>query len=243
MIEIIPAIDIMEGKAVRLRKGDFMQKTVYENSPLEYARQFEDVGIKRLHLVDLDGAKSGKPENLPVLEEIASHTSLQIDFGGGIRTFKSAQQALDAGAAYINVGTVAASMDEDGAFNAWIEYFGAEKFILASDVKNEKVVIGGWQLESTLEAVDIIRRFVQKGIRQVMVTDTSRDGMLQGMNTGLYGTLKTAHPNIFLVASGGFTSTADIDELENAGADAVIIGKAFYEGRVTLEDLSNYLKR
>ncbi|MDZ7778211.1 MAG: 1-(5-phosphoribosyl)-5-[(5-phosphoribosylamino)methylideneamino] imidazole-4-carboxamide isomerase [Bacteroidales bacterium] len=186
MIELIPAMDIIDGQVVRLKKGLFTEKTVYDDSPLEYAKAFEDAGVKRLHMVDLDGAKHGRPQNLAVLEKIASNTSLDIDFGGGLRDITDVDQALKAGAKYVNVGTAAASFQQAGIFQTWVNEYGPERFILAGDIKNGKVATSGWQQESMLDADRFISGYATMGIRQVMVTDISRDGTLSGMNPEFY---------------------------------------------------------
>ena len=241
MIELIPAMDIIDGKVVRLKKGLFSEKTIYDDSPLEYARNFENAGLKRLHLVDLDGAKSGKPQNLNVLEELASNTSLNIDFGGGIRDISDVDNALKTGAAYVNVGTAAATFQEAGIFQTWLNEYGPEKFILAADVKNGKVATSGWQMESTMDADRLISGYSTMGLRQVMVTDTSKDGTLSGMNPKFYEKIKDNNPAIYLIASGGLKSLDEVKPLEHVGVDAVIIGKAFYEGKVTLKNIKKYL--
>ena len=243
MIDLIPALDIMDGKAVRLKKGLFNEKTIYEDSPLEYAREFERAGLKRLHLVDLDGAKSGKPQNLAVLKEVAAGTSLEIDFGGGVRDISDVDMALKAGAAYVNVGTAAATFQEAGIFQTWVNEYGPEKFILAADIKNGKVATSGWQMESMMDADRLIGGYSTMGLRQVMVTDTNRDGTLSGMDPKFYEKIKDNNPGIYLIASGGLKSLNEIKSLEHVGVDAVIIGKAFYEGKVTLKEIKKYLNR
>jgi len=243
MIELIPAMDIMDGKVVRLKKGLFNEKTIYEDSPLEYAREFENVGLKRLHLVDLDGAKSGRPQNLEVLQKVASNTSLDIDFGGGVRDISDVDMALKAGAAYVNVGTAAATFQEAGIFQTWLNEYGPEKFILAADIKNGKIATSGWQMESTMDADRLISGYSTMGLRQVMVTDTSKDGTLTGMNPKFYEKIKDNNPAIYLIASGGLKSLDEVKPLEHAGVDAVIIGKAFYERKISLKDIKNYINQ
>ena len=234
-------MDIIDGQVVRLKKGLFTEKTVYDDSPLEYAKAFEEAGVKRLHMVDLDGARHGRPQNLEILKEIASGTSLDIDFGGGVRDITDADQVLKAGAKYINVGTAAASFQQAGIFQTWVNEYGSERFILAGDIKNGKVATGGWQQESMLDADRFISGYATMGIRQVMVTDISRDGTLSGMNPEFYEKIKNNHPDIFLIASGGLKSMKELKPLQLAGADAVIIGKAFYSGKISLKDIKNYL--
>ncbi len=241
MLELIPAMDIIDGKVVRLKKGLFTEKTVYDDSPVSYAKAFEEAGIKRLHMVDLDGAKHGRPQNLEVLKEVAANTSLDIDFGGGVRDITDADQALKAGAKYVNVGTAAATFQQAGIFQTWVNEYGPDKFILAGDIKNGKVATSGWQQESDLDADRFISGYATMGIRQVMVTDISRDGTLSGMNPAFYEKIKNSNPDIFLIASGGLKSMKELRPLQFAGVDAVIIGKAFYSGRITIKDIKSYL--
>ncbi len=233
MIEVIPAIDIIEGKCVRLSQGDYAQKTVYSDSPLEVAKSFEAIGIKRLHLVDLDGAKAQHIVNYRVLEEITSKTSLVVDFGGGLKTDKDLKIAFDSGAAMITGGSIAVKNPD--IFTSWIEQFGAEKIILGADVHGDKVAIGGWQETTAIELFPFLADYIGKGIGKVICTDISRDGMLQGASVGLYQKILAEFPGLYLIASGGVGSQKDIEDLDKAGVPAVITGKAIYEGKINLK--------
>ncbi|MDR1698982.1 MAG: 1-(5-phosphoribosyl)-5-[(5-phosphoribosylamino)methylideneamino]imidazole-4-carboxamide isomerase [Prevotellaceae bacterium] len=237
MIEIIPAIDIIEGKCVRLSQGDYAQKTVYNDSPLEVAKSFEEIGVKRLHLVDLDGAKAQHIVNYRVLEEIAGKTSLIVDFGGGLKTDKDLKIAFESGAAMITGGSIAVKNPE--IFISWIEEFGAEKIILGADVYGEKIAVGGWQETTSIELFPFLNNYINKGINKVICTDISRDGMLQGASVGLYKKILAEFPDLYLIASGGVGSEKDIEDLDNAGIPAVITGKAIYEGKINLHHFFN----
>lgn len=234
MIEIIPAIDVIEGKCVRLTQGDFSQKKIYSENPLETAKFFEENGIRRLHIVDLDGAKLGKVTNLEVLEEIAENTNLEIDFGGGIKTDKDIKSVFDAGAKMASIGSVAVSEPEK--FFGWLEKFGSEKILLGADVKDGKIAINGWQTTTELEILPFLKNYYAKGVTCVFVTDVSRDGLLQGTAVKLYESILKHLPRLHLIASGGVGSSEDIAELEKIGCSGVIIGKAIYEGRICLKD-------
>ena len=240
MIEIIPAIDVIEGKAVRLAQGDFSQKTVYSENPLEIARQFEDAGIRRLHIVDLDGARNGKVTNLAVLEKIAANTDLIVDFGGGIKTGTDAQAVFSAGAQLISVGSVAVKSPE--ILEDFIAEFGGDKILLGADVRDKKIAINGWQTATEIELISFLREWTAKGVRQAFCTDIAKDGLLQGASTELYKEISNALPDLKLIASGGVSRIEDFDALEKAGCRAAIVGKAIYEGKITFEDLSNYTK-
>jgi len=235
-MEIIPAIDIIDGKCVRLTQGDYAQKKIYNEFPLEVAMEFEDAGLKRLHLVDLDGAKAGKVKNWKVLETVASKTGLVVDFGGGIKTAQDVDIVFDSGAALATVGSIAV---KDGPlFVSWLEEYGAARFFLGADVKNEKITVGGW-LETTDRWVyDFIEEYSGKGITQLFCTDVSKDGLLQGPALELYATIVEKFPALHFVASGGVSGMDDLLRLEEIGCKGVIIGKAIYEGRVTLKELS-----
>jgi phosphoribosylformimino-5-aminoimidazole carboxamide ribotide isomerase len=235
MIEIIPAIDLIEGKCVRLVQGDFARKTVYSENPLEVAKEFENAGLRRLHLVDLDGAKNGKVTNLETLEEIARRTDLIIDFGGGIKTGEDIRQVFGAGAAMACVGSVA--VKEPERFFDWLDRYGGERILLAADVKNEKLAVGGWQTVTEIEILPFLRRVCERGVRRVFVTDISRDGLLEGASVGLYAKISGEFSGLELIASGGVSSLSDIRALEKAGCSGVIIGKAIYEGKIKLEEL------
>jgi phosphoribosylformimino-5-aminoimidazole carboxamide ribotide isomerase len=240
MIEIIPAIDVIEGKAVRLAQGDFSQKTVYSENPLEIAQKFENAGIRRLHIVDLDGARNGKVTNLAVLEKIAANTGLTVDFGGGIKTRADAQVVFGAGAKLISVGSIAVKSPE--VLEDFIAEFGGDKILLGADVKDKKIAINGWQTATKIELVSFLREWFAKGIRRAFCTDIAKDGLLQGASTEIYAEISRALPDLKLIASGGVSRIEDFDSLEKAGCRAAIIGKAIYEGKITLEDLRNYTK-
>lgn len=236
MIEIIPAIDLIDGKCVRLSQGDFSQKKIYRENPLEAAQEFENAGLKRLHIVDLDGAKNGRVTNLKVLETIAENTNLTIDFGGGIKTDEDIQSVFDAGAQMASIGSVAVKNAEK--FFAWLEKYGGEKILLGADVKGEKLAINGWQTETEIEIIPFLREYAAKGVTQTFVTDISKDGLLQGSSNELYAKILREIPAVKLIASGGVSKIEDVDELEKIGCSGVIIGKAIYEGRIKLEDLA-----
>lgn len=235
---IIPAIDIIEGKAVRLTQGDYSQKKVYNEHPLEVARQFEDAGLNRLHLVDLDGAKDGRVKNWKVLETLAAKTSLVIDFGGGIKTEKDVHIVFDSGAALATVGSIAVKNEEE--FTKWLSRFGAEKFLLGADVKDEKIAVGGWLETTDIWVYDFIEKYLQHGIQQLFCTDVSKDGKLEGPSLDLYKNIITKFPELHFIASGGVSSMKDLDDLRNIGCKAAIVGKAIYEGRITISELQNF---
>lgn len=238
MIRIIPAIDIIDGKCVRLTKGDYNQKKIYNEDPLEVAKEFEDNGIKYLHLVDLDGAKSAGIVNWKVLEKIASNTSLSIDFGGGIKADEDINIAFENGAAQINVGSTA--VKNRPLFIKWLLKYGSDKVILSADAKNEKIAIGGWQDATDTDIYDFIGSFQNVGLQYLVSTDIDKDGMLQGASLDLYKKILEKYPEMKVVASGGITELSEIDPLVEIGADGVIIGKAIYENRITLKDLRKY---
>jgi phosphoribosylformimino-5-aminoimidazole carboxamide ribotide isomerase len=234
-MQIIPAIDIIDGKCVRLIKGDYSQKTVYNEKPLEVAKQFEDAGLKRLHLVDLDGARTGEVKNWKVLERIASKTMLVVDFSGGISSQKNVQITFDSGAAFASIGSIA--VKDETAFTGWLQIFGSEKFIIGADVKDVFIVIKGWTETTTLMVFDLIKNYEAKGIKQFFCTDVSKDGLLQGSSIELYKKIIKQFPSIYLIASGGVSSMDEIEKLEEAGCKGVIIGKAIYENRIKIADL------
>ncbi len=239
MIEIIPAIDIIDGKCVRLSQGDYHQKTVYNENPVEVAKMFEDAGIRRLHLVDLDGAKAHHIVNFKVLERIASSTNLIIDFGGGLKSDEDLRIAFESGAQMVTGGSVAVKSPE--IFYSWIEQFGADKIILGADVKNEKIAVSGWIETTEIDLLQFIGDYINKGITKVICTDISKDGMLQGTSIDLYTKILTSYPNLYLIASGGVSSIRDIETLETNAVPAVITGKAIYEGRFKLNELNRWL--
>lgn len=234
-MRIIPAIDIIDGKCVRLTQGNYEQKTVYNEDPLAMARMFEDAGLKHLHLVDLDGAKAGKVTNWKVIESIAANTKLQVDFGGGIKTSDEIDRLFAAGIRQVNLGSIA--VKDPDKVGQWIGVHGADKIILSADVKNEKVAIHGWMENSNLALTTFISDYRNKGIRYITCTDISTDGTLQGPNLELYSKLISAFPNIKLIASGGVSGMADIRELKKIKMEGVIVGKAIYEGRIKVSEL------
>jgi phosphoribosylformimino-5-aminoimidazole carboxamide ribotide isomerase len=238
-IEIIPAIDIIDGKCVRLTHGDYSQKKIYNEHPLDVAKEFEDVGICRLHLVDLDGAKAGAVRNWKVLETIAGKTSLVIDFGGGIKSEKDVQIIFDCGAALATVGSVA--VKDEKIFSDWLAKFGAGKFLLGADVKNEKITVSGWTEQTEIWIYDFIEKYLQKGMKQVFCTDVSKDGVLEGPSTELYKNIVEKFPLLHFIASGGVSSIDDVYRLQDIGCKGVIIGKAIYEGRIQLSELKTFL--
>lgn len=241
MMTIIPAIDIIGGKCVRLSQGDFNRQTAYCDDPLEMAQSFEDAGLERLHLVDLDGAKTGQVTNLAVLERIAKFTGLKIDFSGGIKRQGEIEQILDAGATWISIGSMAVKDPE--TFKSWLAHFGADKIMLGADVRDEQIVIQGWQKQTGLPVLDFIQQYYDLGLRQVFCTDIMLDGMLQGASVPLYRKIMERFPELFLIASGGVSTLADIEALEQAGCQGAIIGKAIYEGRIALEALKQRISK
>lgn len=237
-IEIIPAIDIIGGKCVRLSQGDYERKTVYNENPLEVARMFEDAGINRLHLVDLDGAKAKHIVNHKVLEQIAAKTNLIIDFGGGLKSDEDLKVAFESGAAMVTGGSIA--VKEPELFLSWLEKYGSEKIILGADAKDGKIAVGGWQESTELSVVEFIAEFHKKGITKVISTDISRDGMLSGPAFELYAVIMESLPKVEIIASGGIASMEDIYKLAEMGVPGVITGKAIYEGKINLKDIENY---
>ena len=233
---IIPAIDIIEGKCVRLVEGDYNRKKIYNEQPVEVAKHFENAGLKRLHLVDLDGAKAGSVRNWKVLETIAAKTSLAIDFGGGIKTMKDVQIVFDSGASLATVGSIAVKHEEE--FLEWLKQFGPDKFLLGADVKNEKIAVSGWQEITDLMVYDFIEKYIEKGVQRIFCTDVSKDGKLEGPSIELYKSIVQKFPQLHFIASGGVSSLDDIYQLAEIGCKGIIIGKAIYEGRLSLEELS-----
>jgi phosphoribosylformimino-5-aminoimidazole carboxamide ribotide isomerase len=238
MIEIIPAIDIIDGKCVRLTQGDYAQKKIYNENPLEVAKAFEDSGIKRLHLVDLDGAKQKTIVNHAVLASIAQNTNLQIDFGGGLQDKDSAAKAFDYGANQITGGSIAIKNPE--VFLDWLETFGPEKIILGADAKNENIAISGWQEETQVHILDFLQKFISKGIKYTISTDVAKDGLLEGPSFDLYEKLQTNFQHLKIIASGGISQMADIEKLNQAGIYGVIVGKAFYENKISLDQINAF---
>jgi len=239
VIEIIPAIDLIDGKCVRLSQGDYAQKIIYNENPLEVAKMFADAGIRRLHLVDLDGAKAHHIVNHKVLEQITSSTNLVVDFGGGLKSDDDLRIAFECGAAMITGGSIAVKNPE--VFLSWVSKFGGDKIILGADVKDEKIAVGGWLETTELELMPFIKKYINQGINKIICTDISKDGMLQGPALELYKKMLAAQPGMYLIASGGVSSVQDIELLQEAAVPAVITGKAIYEGRIKLNELSKFI--
>ena len=235
---IIPAIDIIDGKCVRLTQGDYAQKKVYNEDPLEVAKEFEDAGLMRLHLVDLDGAKAGHIVNHRVLERLASKTALHIDFGGGLKSDTDLKTAFECGAKQITGGTVAVKNRE--VFINWLENHGSDKIILGADVKNEKIAVGGWLETSDLWLKDFLRDYIEQGIQYCICTDISKDGLLRGASNELYASVLKDFPELKLIASGGVSNMDDLYKLREIGCFGAIVGKAIYEGRVTVKELEKF---
>lgn len=238
-MRIIPAIDIIEGKCVRLSKGDYNTKIIYNENPLEVAKKFEAHGMQYLHLVDLDGAKSSKIINYKILEQLASKTNLKIDFGGGLKTDKDIQIAFECGANQVTGGSIAVKNSE--VFEQWIQKYGANKIILGADANNKKVAVSGWLEESTEDLIPFIQKYFSKGIQQVICTDIAKDGMLQGPSFGLYKEILNAIPEIQLIASGGISCFEELPQLVALGCEGTIIGKAIYEGKISLQQLEKFI--
>jgi len=238
-MEIIPAIDLIDGKCVRLTQGDYAQKKEYASDPLEVAKHYQDHGIRRLHLVDLDGAKARKVINYPTLERITTHTNLVVDFGGGVQSDADLKIVFELGAQQVTGGSIAARDPE--TFLRWLETYGSEKIILGADARHHKVAISGWQEDTQRDVLDYIQRYHQQGISYVICTDIERDGLLQGPSLALYEEILAKTPKLKLIASGGVSSTDDLAALQSIGIYGVIIGKALYERRITLQDLSVYV--
>lgn len=239
MIELIPAIDIIDGKCVRLSQGDYDSKKVYNENPVEVAKEMEAHGIRRLHVVDLDGAASHHVVNYGVLNRIASQTSLIIDFGGGVKSDEDLKIAFDNGAQMVTGGSIAVKNPE--LFSRWLETYGSEKIILGADVKDRKIAVNGWKDESACELFPFLKDYIEKGVRKVICTDISCDGMLQGPSVKLYQEMLEQHPDLYLIASGGVSCMDDIHTLAAAGVPAVIFGKALYEGHISLKELEKMM--
>ena len=235
MIELIPAIDIINGQCVRLTKGDYDQKTVYRNSPAEVAREFEEIGFKRLHVVDLDGAKSKHIVNCQALRNITTETNLRVDFGGGIKTDEDIETAFANGAEMVTVGSIAVTNPD--LFISWMKKYGAERMILGADVRNGKISINGWKEDSTEDMLPFLQKYINAGVKNVLCTEISKDGTLQGPAIELYSQVMEAYPQLHLIASGGVSCMADIQALDKAGIPAVVFGKAIYEGKIDLKEL------
>lgn len=235
MIELIPAIDIIGGQCVRLTKGDYDQKTVYRDSPAEMAKEFEKIGFKRLHVVDLDGAKSKHIVNEQALEAITTQTQLTVDFGGGIKTDEDIEKAFAAGASMVTIGSIAVTNPD--LFMGWLEKYGVERIILGADVRHGKISINGWKEDSSEDLLPFLKKYVDAGVRNVLCTEISKDGTLAGPAIELYQSMMAAYPELHLIASGGVSSIDDIKALEDAGIPAVVFGKAIYEGKINLNEL------
>jgi phosphoribosylformimino-5-aminoimidazole carboxamide ribotide isomerase len=239
MIEIIPAIDIIEGKCVRLTKGDYDTKKVYNDDPLEVAKMIESFGVRRLHVVDLDGAKSQHIVNYNIIEQIADHTSLVIDFGGGIKTNEDIDIAFASGASLVTIGSIAVKNPE--LFSEWLEKYSPAKVILGADVKNGLISINGWKEEGNDQLMPFLQNYVNQGVENVLCTDISKDGMLEGPAIELYKQIMEQFPKMRLIASGGVSCIEDIEALDAAGIPAVVFGKALYEGKIKLEELTKFI--
>jgi len=235
-VEIIPAIDIIDGKCVRLTQGDYQQKKIYNEHPLEVAKQFEAVGLNRLHLVDLDGAKAGSVKNWKVLDIIASKTKLVIDFGGGIKKEDDVKIVFNSGAVYATIGSLA--VKDELTFVEWLKQYGADKFLLGADVKNEKIAVGGWLETTDIWIYDFMEKYIDHGVKQIFCTDVSKDGLLEGPSIELYRNIISKFPGLHFIASGGVSSMKDLEELKRIGCKAAIVGKAIYEGIIKIEELS-----
>ena len=235
MIELIPAIDIINGQCVRLTKGDYDQKTVYRDSPAEVAKEFEEIGFRRLHVVDLDGAKSKHIVNDAVLTAITTDTNLIVDFGGGIKTDEDIEKAFAAGASMVTVGSIAVTQPD--LFMGWLDKYGPERMILGADVRHGKISINGWKENSTEDLLPFLRKYIEAGVRNVLCTEISKDGTLSGPAISLYSEVMNTYPELHLIASGGVSSLDDIKALDAAGIPAVVFGKAIYEGRINLREL------
>ncbi len=238
MIEIIPAIDLIDGKCVRLTHGDFSRKTVYSDDPVETAERFEAAGLRRLHVVDLDGARTGRPANMGVLKRIVDATSLTIDYGGGLRSANDIAEAFAAGASIVNIGSLAAREPE--TFIGWLELFGPDRMLLGADSRDGFVAVDAWQTDTKISIFKYLADLAAKGVTAAFVTDIASDGAMAGPAVQLYRQVRSELPALALIASGGVRSVADIDELDSIGCTGVIIGKAFYEGNITPEDLAKY---
>ena len=239
MIEIIPAIDIIDGRCVRLSQGDYAQQTTYEADPVDMVKRYADSGVKRVHVVDLDGAKAAFPANLGLLERMAGVNGVNIEWGGGLKSDEAVRAALDSGATYAIVGSIAATSPD--LFAAWLEQFGAERMVLGADVRTGRVAISGWKEELDLSIDDLVKRFLPQGLTQTICTDISRDGMLQGPSFELYARLQSDYPTVDFTVSGGISSMADILRLDEMNLRKVIVGKAIYEGRIALKEIEQYI--
>ena len=234
-MRIIPAIDIIDGKCVRLVQGDYNQMKMYREDPVEVAKEFEDADLEYLHLVDLDGAKNGKVVNWDVIEDIQANTALKVDFGGGVKSTEEVDRLLELGINQINIGSIAVS--EPKLFSDWLWKYGPENFVLSADVRDEKIVVNGWAEATEVKVFDLIAQFEKDGLQYICCTDVRTDGMLEGPNFILYRKLKSRFPNLKIIASGGISSVNDLEELQYIHVDGAIIGKAIYEGKIKLPEL------
>lgn len=235
MIELIPAIDLIDGKCVRLTKGDYNQKKIYNENPVEIAKGFEEMGFKRLHVVDLDGARSKHIVNVDVLKAITTETNLIVDFGGGIKSEEDIEKAFANGASMVTIGSIAVTQPE--LFLKWLDQYGAGKLILGADVKNGMISINGWKEDSAEQLLPFLKKYIDHGVKNVLCTEISKDGTLQGPALQLYQEIMAAYPQLHLIASGGVSSNEDITALDQAGIPAVVFGKAFYEGKINIPEL------
>jgi phosphoribosylformimino-5-aminoimidazole carboxamide ribotide isomerase len=239
MIEIIPAIDLIEGKCVRLTQGDYSKKTIYNENPVDVAMKFEDAGIKRLHLVDLDGAKEKKVVNWKVLERIASKTKLHIDFGGGVQSDDDLKVVFESGAKQVTGGSIAVKQPD--VFENWLAVYGGDKIILGADAKKEKVAVSGWEEGTEIWVYDFVEKWVEKGAKYTISTDVAKDGLLQGPSFDLYKNMQDKCPDLNIIASGGISGLEDVEKLAAMNIYGVIIGKAIYENRISLADLQRFI--
>lgn len=239
-MQIIPSFDLLDGKLVRLRQGDFEQKTEYDANPLELAKELEAAGIRRLHMVDLDGARTGRPANLHILAEVAAHTRLEIDYGGGLRSIPSLKQVWDAGAMLFSVGSVALVAQDE--FSAWVDKFGPDRFLVGADVRNHHLAVHGWAEQTEVSIFGFLEKMMRLGIVNFTVTDIERDGELSGPGLDLYKDILRQFPDIQLVASGGVRDVADLESLRSIGCAGAIVGKAFFEGKIPLQFFRVYTK-
>jgi phosphoribosylformimino-5-aminoimidazole carboxamide ribotide isomerase len=239
-MELIPAVDIMDGKCVRLTKGDFTKKTVYNDNPVDVAKGFEAAGLKRLHIVDLDGANGQGLKNLKTLENISAHTSLTIDFGGGLKTTEDVKAVFNAGASMVSIGSVLVKNPD--LFHQWLIDFGPQKFLPGADVLDKKIKIQGWKKNTGIDIFDFIESLFKLNICKIFCTDISKDGMMQGPSTKLYKEILKKFPSLHLIASGGISCYEDLFTLNEAGCKGAIIGKAFYEGKISMQQIDNFLK-
>lgn len=238
-MRIVPAIDIIDGKCVRLEKGNYQKKTIYNEDPLEVAKSFEDHGVQYLHLVDLDGAKAGKVVNYSILDRIASQTNLSVDFGGGVRASEDIDTIFDYGGSQAVVGSLA--FKNPDLFFSILTRFTADKIILGADAHHGKIAVGGWQESTDMDVIQVIKDYVDRGVQYILSTDIVKDGMLEGPSVDLYRDILDICPKAWLIASGGVTNLGDLEELQDIGCESAIVGKAIYENRITLKEIENWI--